>query len=36
MGWRGRTGRVNRWEGGLLLAVYVGYMATLAASASAV
>ena len=30
MGWRGRMGRINRVEGVILLAVYVGYIATLA------
>ena len=30
MGWRGRMGRINRVEGLILLAVYVGYIATLA------
>jgi cation:H+ antiporter len=32
IGWRGRPGRINRWEGALLLAIYVGYLATIAAS----
>ena len=30
MGWRGRMGRINRVEGAILLAVYAGYIATLA------
>ena len=30
MGWRGRMGRINRVEGVILLAVYAGYIATLA------
>ena len=30
MGWRGRMGRINRFEGVILLAVYAGYIATLA------
>ena len=28
-GWRGRTGRINRWEGALLIMVYMAYMAWL-------
>ncbi|HKK47809.1 MAG TPA: calcium/sodium antiporter [Alkalispirochaeta sp.] len=32
IGWRGRPGRINRWEGALLLAIYLGYMATIAAT----
>jgi cation:H+ antiporter len=31
-GFRGRPGRINRYEGGLLLAVYIGYTACLIAS----
>jgi cation:H+ antiporter len=30
MGWRGRMGRINRVEGLILLAIYAGYIATLA------
>lgn len=30
VGWRGRPGRINRWEGALLLSVYVAYMITIA------
>lgn len=29
IGWRGRQGRINRWEGGILLSVYLLYMAYL-------
>lgn len=29
IGWRGHPGRINRWEGALLLSVYVGYMAMI-------
>ncbi len=29
MGWRGRQGQINRWEGGLLLLAYVAYVAWL-------
>jgi cation:H+ antiporter len=29
IGWRGRPGRINRWEGALLLSVYVGYVALI-------
>ncbi|MEX2442808.1 MAG: calcium/sodium antiporter [Alkalispirochaeta sp.] len=32
IGWRGRPGRINRWEGALLLAIYLGYMVTIAAT----
>lgn len=31
-GWRGRPGRINRWEGGILLTCYVGYNLYLAYS----
>jgi cation:H+ antiporter len=27
LGWRGRQGRINRLEGGVLLAMFVGYTA---------
>lgn len=33
IGWRGRQGRINRWEGGVLLMVYGIYMAYLVRSA---
>ncbi len=35
-GWRGRPGRINRVEGGLLLALWVGYTAYLVSTISAV
>jgi cation:H+ antiporter len=29
MGWRGRQGQINRWEGGLLILAYIAYVAWL-------
>ncbi|WP_043525805.1 calcium/sodium antiporter [Litchfieldella xinjiangensis] len=29
IGWRGRQGRINRWEGGILLAMFIAYTAYL-------